>query len=454
MYAIVDIETTGGSARLERITEIAIYIHDGEKIVDEYSTLVNPERGIPYFITSLTGISNEMVEDAPKFFEVARKIVEITEGKTFVAHNAGFDYGFLKEEFKSLGYDFSRKQLCTVRLSRKLIPGLPSYGLGNICKHLGITINSRHRAAGDALATVQLFEHLLSLDTGNKITKPASKLIFSGVNPFLDLSLIHRLPEEPGVYYFHNENGEVIYVGKSKDIRKRVITHFGNEKSMRSISMKASISDISYEKTGSELIALLLESDEIKKLKPIFNRAQRRSLFNNGLYIYQDQGGFLRMHIAKTNTTGSPVSTFSSMDEAKGFVYRLVEEFQLCQKLCGLYESSNACFHFSIGQCRGACCGKEPSSIYNKRVEEALSRYHYQDENFVVIDRGRHSGERSIVMVENGKYLGFGYTDVDTPVSSPVDMKEFISFYSDNRDTKQIIRNYLRNYQVEKIVKF
>lgn len=164
MYAVIDIETTGGSARLERITEIAVYIHDGKRIVEEYSTLINPERNIPYFITSLTGITNEMVEEAPKFYEVARRIVELTEGKTFVAHNARFDYSFIRQEFSMLGYNFKRPVLDTIALSRRLFPGYKSYSLGNLCNELGIEINGRHRASGDAMATARLLELLLEKD--------------------------------------------------------------------------------------------------------------------------------------------------------------------------------------------------------------------------------------------------------------------------------------------------
>jgi len=189
MYAILDIETTGGSPKFEKITEIAIYVHDGTKVTDQYVTLINPERNIPYFITSLTGITNEMVEDAPRFYEVAKTIVEITEGKTIVAHNARFDYSFLREEFKALGFNFRRGLLDTVTLSRKLFPGYPSYSLGNICNNLGIVIEDRHRASGDALATVKLFE--LLLDKDSQIGGGSGSLIknrkSSKLNPKLDL---------------------------------------------------------------------------------------------------------------------------------------------------------------------------------------------------------------------------------------------------------------------------
>lgn len=168
MYSIIDIETTGGSPKTEKVTEIAVYIHDGTRVVNEYASLVNPEKSIPAFITGLTGITNEMVAGAPKFYEIARELVELTENTIFVAHNAGFDYGFICEEFRQLGYLFKREKLCTVKLSRKLIPGLRSYSLGKLCSELGIDVHNRHRAAGDAMATVRLFEILVDLDIAGK----------------------------------------------------------------------------------------------------------------------------------------------------------------------------------------------------------------------------------------------------------------------------------------------
>lgn len=169
MYAVVDIETSGGRAQVDKITEIAIYIHDGRRVVDEFTTLINPEVSIPPFITNLTGINNQMVANAPKFYEVAKQIVLITEGKLFVAHNAQFDYGFIQAEFKRLGYDYQRQTICTVKMSRKIIPGLKSYSLGNLCQSVGIPINNRHRAAGDALATTKLLDLLLEKTQGQLI---------------------------------------------------------------------------------------------------------------------------------------------------------------------------------------------------------------------------------------------------------------------------------------------
>ena len=285
MYAIVDIETTGGSPLNDKITEIAIYIHDGNHIVDKFVSLINPERTIPYFITALTGITNEMVANAPTFYQIAKEIVEITQGKTFVAHSASFDYNFIRQEFKNLGYTYKRDVLCTVKLSRRLIPTLRSYSLGMICEKLNIQINNRHRAAGDALATTKLFEMLLFLDqTSEKEESVIQNTKPTNLNPDLGPGIIDELPEEPGVYYFIDKDQDILYIGKSKNIYQRVLTHLANNVSKRAIEMKDRITDISYEHTGSELIAFLVESNEIKKHKPVYNRAQRRTTNQYGLY--------------------------------------------------------------------------------------------------------------------------------------------------------------------------
>ncbi|MBM3437340.1 MAG: hypothetical protein FJY07_14135, partial [Bacteroidetes bacterium] len=265
MYSIIDIETTGLSPNYGKITEIAIYIHDGEKVVDEFTTLLNPEIDIPYRITQLTGINNKMVRDCPKFYEVAKRIVEMTQDTVFVAHNVNFDYNFIRKEFRELGYDYQRKKLCTSRLSRKLLPGRRSYSLGKLCQELGIENPHRHRAFGDAAAALKLFEILLTVE------KNVEELSLHGLNSSLDRKLIARLPQEPGVYYFYNDSGHIIYIGKSINIRERVMSHITNNTSKRAIEMRNEIADIGFELTGNELIALLLESNEIKKHTPRYN---------------------------------------------------------------------------------------------------------------------------------------------------------------------------------------
>ncbi|AMM52164.1 DNA polymerase III subunit epsilon [Rufibacter sp. DG15C] len=465
MYAIIDIETTGSQPSDDRITEIAVFIHDGNQVVDQYSTLINPGRPIPFFISQLTGITDEMVRDAPKFHEVAKDIVQITDGKVFVAHNVRFDYSFLKKEFSDLGFNFQRKTLCTVRLSRKLMPGLPSYSLGKLCKSIDIPLRLRHRAIGDAEATAVLFDRLLKidqakvdadqddkLDGGSALTK---EIKTSLLPPNISREMVDALPLEAGVYYFHDESGEIIYVGKSKSIRKRIIQHFSIDfKSKKSIEFKNRIASITYERTGSELVALLFESDEIKKRKPFYNRAQRRSVYHSGIFTYTDQDGYLRMTFQKAKTEMAPVITLANQFQAKNFLFSRVAKFNLCQKLCDLYKSNGACFDYQVHQCNGACIGKEAPEEYNKRVQMALDAFKYDHDNFVVIGKGRQPDEKSVVVVENGSYRGFGYVDESFSASSLEDFLDVIKRYNDNKDTQQILRGYLRTKHTDKVLIF
>jgi DNA polymerase-3 subunit epsilon len=456
MYAIIDIETTGGSPKFEKITDIAIIVHDGQRIVDTYTTLINPEKYIPYNITALTGISNEMVADAPKFFEVARKIVEMTQGHTFVAHNVNFDYRFIKEEFARLGYDYRRKTLCTVKLSRKIIPGKRSYSLGNLCDELGIEINGRHRAMGDAQATAQLFDILLSVDGSSNANLFQPQSISSqSLHPKFDAGCISKLPGKTGVYYFLNEKNDIIYVGKSNDIQTRVISHFSNNATQKAIKMKSQIVSIDYEITGSELVALLIESEEIKKYKPLFNTAQRRTPTHCGIYLTTDELGYMRLSVENNaNTNTDPLTSFNSPSEAKEFLKFLVQRYHLCQKLCGLYQSASACFQHQLGECSGACCGKESPDKYNFKVKRALLHFEYDTKSFFIIDKGRNNDEMSVVQVKNGKYLGYGFIGRDMAISSAEELSGYIKSAKDNKDIQQIIKHHIRKYKVEKIIPY
>ncbi len=448
MYSIVDIETTGTSAPGEKITEIAIFIFDGERIVDEFVTLINPEKRIPYRISQLTGITDKMVEDAPRFCEVARKIVEITENTVFVAHNVGFDYGFIRNEFKSLGYEYQREKLCTVRLSRKLVPGLSSYSLGNLCQSLDIQIKNRHRAAGDALATVKLFQHLLAIDS-----RPM-QVNLKGTNSSLNPDIVNKLPEEPGVYYFHNKEGAVIYVGKSLSIRDRIKQHLNNETTKKALEMKYAVYDVSFELTGSDLVAQLLESEEIKSHMPVFNRAQRRIGFNLGLYLHIAPSGYHHLRIEKLDNKKQAITTFNSMEAAKRYLFNLCEQHKLCQKLCGLYKTEGACFQHTIGSCDGACLGLEPPESYNDRVGEALAPVRFDNDNFFIIDKGRRFNECSVVQVHGGCYVGFGFIDTDAGNGTLADLYDCIKPRTDTRDIRQIIRSYVRLHKYQKFIAY
>lgn len=445
-FAILDVETTGGNAIQNKITEIAIYLHDGEKVIDEFVSLINPECSIPPFIARLTGITDEMVENAPKFYEVAKDIIEFTEGATVVAHNAQFDYSFIRQEYKSLGYSFTRDYLCTVRLSRKLIPGFKSYSLGNLCKSLGIPLENRHRAHGDAFATVKLFELLLEKDTGNKIVDQHIKNDYVHLRfpPEFDRSILDKLPEKAGVYYLHNQDGTVIYVGKSNSIRKRILSHFSNKQTRKAIELRNAIRDITFEQTGNELIALLLESEEIKRLQPYFNRTQKRTSFNYGIHTSLDEHGYMNLLPAKVKADDSPVVTLHSHDEALQLLEKLISKHQLCQKLCGTSMASHACFNYSVRLCKGACVQKEPVADYNARVFEALQSLTYAHHNFMIIGTGRQSGEKSVVHVENGKYQGFGFFDPEFTSHDTESLRDVIRFRQDNRDVQRILQYHLR----------
>ncbi len=304
-FVIVDIETTGGSPKASKITEIAIIKHDGEQVIDELITLINPEIPIPEFIVKLTGITDRMVENAPKFYEVAKQIIEFTDGCIFVAHNVGFDYNIIRHEFRSLGYDFRRPHLCTVRSSRYVIPGHASYSLGKLCRALEIPLTDRHRAGGDALATAHLFKLLLKKDPGHLSTFVQQEVNPKILHPNLDLETLDTIPGKTGVYKFYNEFNQLIYIGKSKHIKNRVDQHLRNTKTKKGIQMMKDIMRIEYELTGSELIALLRESFLIKTHKPVYNHSLKKSKFPYGLFDYIDENGYVRLYVALTSKTNA-----------------------------------------------------------------------------------------------------------------------------------------------------
>jgi DNA polymerase-3 subunit epsilon len=444
-YAIIDVETTGGHPNESKITEIAIFVHDGTRIVDELCTLVNPEIPIPEFIVRLTGISNEMVANAPKFFEIAKRIVEITSDCTFVAHNIGFDYSMIRGEFRSLGFDYRRNQLCTVRTSRHLFPGYESYSLGKLCKALGIEMKNRHRASGDALATVKLFELLL-----NKAEHDLSRFIQTEIdtrdlNPNIDLLSIDELPEKVGVYKLYDEDNQLIYIGKSKNIKKRVNQHLKNYKANKNGEMRKAICRAEYILTGSELIALLLESKLIKKHKPKYNRMLRKSKFSHGLFKYHDQNGYICLHVKSLiNTNEIPLTSFSGSAEGAQVLHHITDKYGLCQKLNGLYKSASACFRYHTKECQGACIKKESVESYNERVQLALSKMEFSKDNFVILDQGRTKKEKSVIWVENGSYLGFGYLPFQMWKTNSDKWFEFLERQTEDKDDRAIISLFLR----------
>ncbi len=450
MYAIVDIETTGGSANYHRITDIAIVIHNGKEVIDRYESLINPERYIPPGIIALTGITNEMVENAPLFKDIADKILEYTKDQIFVAHNANFDYGFLKAEFSRLGIQFQRKKLCTVRLSRNILPGYPSYSLGNLCNHLNIPIYNRHRAGGDADATACLFSLLVNKDEKNFILHSLKRTSNETLlPPNLPREQFEKLPAAKGIYYLHDKNGKVVYVGKANNLKKRVSTHFaGTTNTKYRQNFINTIHAVSFQLCGTELISLLLENEEIKKHWPRYNRAYKSVSLNYGLYNYQDQEGYERLVVGQAGKRDKPLITFKNMTEATSYVISKVKSYNLCLKLCGVIESREQCTPDGLGWECPFCQGRINAEVYNRKFHLALTSIKSQENTFVILGKGIDRVESSVVVVEKGKYLGFGYIPADDQIYNFEDFKNYIKTCYDNQDVQNIIYSAIKKCQV------
>jgi len=324
VYAIIDIETTGGQFNAEGITEIAIYKFDGVELVDQFISLVNPEIPIQPFVVKLTGINNAMLRTAPKFYEVAKRIIEITQDCIIVAHNAAFDYRVLKMEFKRLGFDYMKQTLCTVELSKQLLPDVKTYSLGKLVRSLGIPIADRHRASGDAMATLKLFKLLLSKDTEKTILKTLIKNeIKNGISP-KHLDILEKLPTNVGIFYIHNEKGEIILIGRSTNIRKKISQYFTIDTKIAK-RIQNDVFTVTFEETGNELIALLKEREEIIHNKPILNKVQRKSLFLFGIYIEKDSKGKYILEIKKVDGRKKDIYLFKNQQEAAVYLHKITE---------------------------------------------------------------------------------------------------------------------------------
>lgn len=451
MYAIIDIETNGLNNYRGKITEIAIFKHDGQKVIDEYQTLINPEGIVSDQIQRLTGISNHMLVDAPKFYEVANTILEFTEGCVFVAHNVNFDYGFIQREFKELGYNYSRKKICTVKQSRLLLPGHRSYSLGKLCNDLGIQISGRHRAGGDAEATVKLFEILLKIDKDLGLTKKLEDQLSKYLHPKLDLTKVLEAPKNTGIYYLYNENHEVIYIGKSINIRTRLYNHLRQPKTQKAIQMHTEVADVDFEITGSELASLLLESQEIKRLKPKYNRALKRDSFPYGIYQSTDLFGYIQLTIEKTKNRPTPITTFTSIISGKKTLENLCEKFNLCSGLSSLNKCDRGCISFSIKKCSGAALCEENSTEYNVRVNEALNYLNPLKNNLLIIDKSNNKNELWAILVKDQRFVGmlkFNTKFIDNPKS----IIDEISEVNLNPDNNHIIASFLRRKKTYKLI--
>lgn len=358
MYAIVDIETTGGQYTQERITEISIYRYDGHDIVDKFASLVNPERKIQAFVVQLTGITDNMVKRAPKFEAVAKRIVEITEGCIIVAHNADFDYRILRQEFNNLAYNYERNTLCTVELSKDLIPDLPSYSLGKLCKSIGIPVSNRHRADGDAFATVSLFELLLLKDKEKSIITNSIKDFSHTLKKEKLSNAIKKTPAATGVFYIHQNNGRIMYIGKGKNMRSR-LSQLLAKKSKKALTIQSKMATVTYDESGNYVLARLLFNQEVATHSPRYN-----SDYN---------------HLARPIEFNHP--------------------------------------------------------------------------DMLIIGRGRKTGEKSVILIENGILQGFAYVDLEYQLTNTSVLKNLITPLTDSLDNRFIVKSSILKNRVQKIVK-
>jgi DNA polymerase-3 subunit epsilon len=454
MFCIIDIETCGGTFefRKGRIIEICILVHDGLQVVDKFSTLINPDCHISTMYTNISGITNDMVANAPKFHEVAKQIIDITENKIFIAHNVGFDYGFIQAEFKALGYKYKRDTLCTVRLSRKLIPGKASYSLGNLCQSLGIEIEGRHRAEGDAVATAKLFDMLLyakSLHPQYK-NQGVDELMTRRIDKMKQY-ILDKIPEECGVYYFLNKQQEIIYIGKSVNMYNRAVSHF-NTKENKGKRMLNDLYNVDHIHTGSELIALLHEAEEIKKHKPHYNHMRKSESFTHCIDWFTDDFGIINFKLVEYAESENAILSFVSYSAARTRLEEWIDECNLCLRYCGLTADDSICFNHQIKKCNGICNQEEEVELYNKRVNEIINKFSFRNNNFVIVDKGRTNDERSIILIENKHYAGYGYFNIADQINSFEEFKGIIKRSPYYPDCDDLVRGWLNKNKAKIVV--
>ena len=455
LFAIIDVETTGGGISGNKITEICIALVRNGEVIDKYTTLVNPQCRIPAYITALTGIDDRMVAAAPSFSEVADTIDSFTQNAIFVAHNVSFDYNVIRNEFRDIGKIYTRKRLCTVRLSRKLIPGLTSYSLGKLCTALDIPHLNRHRAEGDVDATVHLFNRLYSTDIDfpvfNSFLNPKSKQ--ATLPPHLPSEQIHALPEQAGVYLFKDRSQKVIYVGKAKNIKKRVLSHFYDKRTTE-YKLGQETYTIDYEATGNELLALLVESEYIRKYYPKFNKAQKWPTTTYQIISYVNQRGIIQLALGKTKVLHDSVSTFYNRTEATEKLEEICETFKLCPRFCTLQTNVDICSHYRIKTCEGICYESETVENYNNKVREAITALKDNRRSFTIHGPGRTKNETGFAMVVGGEYKGFGFFQKGESLTAIEDYNPYLKMQMGSYHTHSIIRSFLKKNGEENLIHF
>ena len=421
----LDLETTGMAAAHERITEIGLVEVANGEFVASWSQLVNPEKSIPHFIQSLTGITNEMVAHAPTFEQLAPGMFERLKGKLLIAHNARFDYGFLKNEFGRLGMSYRSRVLCTAKLSRKLFPEHRRHNLDSLIERYGLTCSARHRALGDAEVLWQFVQKLYAeVDTERITAAVKAQMVAPSLPAALSAEVLEAIPETPGVYLFYDGPGEPLYVGKSVDLHARVRSHFaGEHRPAKDMRITQQVTRVEWIETAGELGALLSESRLIKELLPLHNRREPRAA---SFFSWEWDGALESKAPLKLVTAGDAEAlrlenlfgTFRAKRAALAALTGIAEEHGLCPALLGLEparEAGAACFSHQLKRCRGACCGNETVAAHNLRLLQALQSLRLAPWPYKgAIGLRERSGEKSEVhLFERWCFLGTARTDAE-----------------------------------------
>jgi DNA polymerase-3 subunit epsilon len=431
-FAVTDIETIGSAPGAGTITEIAICIHDGTRVIERFESLVNPEKKLPPFIVQLTGITDSMLRHAPLFADIADEVHDLLKDCVFVAHNVNFDFGFIKAEFDAVGIAWKPKRICTVRLARKSFPGHRKYGLASVCEFLDIPNRAAHRAMGDAEATAILFTKCIEAHGFTLIDEflkhGASDAFLPNHIPADDFEL---LPQKPGVYYFQNSHGENIYIGKAINIKKRVRSHFtpgGGERQQRFLQ---EITHIDFKLCGTELIAQLVEDAEIRKYFPKYNRAQKRKSFAFHVVPFTDQRGLYRLQIQRGKAAGA-YKSFSSMKACLRWLSELKEEFNLAPRWIGLHAYQDQEIPENIEE-------------HNQQLHAALEHRKMHEPSYLIVGGGRNKEEQSVVYVHQGQLMGVGFVDQDQAIQRLDQVEDLLSPLPSSEITPYLLRSIVEN---------
>ena len=442
-FAIVTMTTFGYKPNPLRIVQLSISKLKGEFYQTIFTTNINPEERIPNYIQERTGLTDSILLKAPTFSDVANTILQELENHILVGHNASFLHYALQSEYKYLGYSFKIPQLCTIRLAKKLMPNMTNYELPYLSSVLNIPYTPSNDLEEYSNAVDILLQRLIQLDDEDVISKflapKVEKEHFDPKN--IQYQKLNTLPNVPGVYRFQNQSGETLYVGKAKDIKKRVLSHFYNS-SEKEIALCDATFHIDFETTGSELIALLREADLIDKIDPPYNYIQKKNYITYHIIPQKNRKGILQLKIERRPFAHSPTEIFLRKGDAIKRLIQLTEKFKLCPLQTGLKTKLGRCTHGEYNECDGVCTGEEEIGSYNHKVENALDYLNNENDNYVIFEKGRTKEERSFILILHGVYQGYGFIDNSQSFSSIEDFKDMLDSKKHSYHTAKIISSY------------